>query len=119
LYGRAAVIDLLRACGVSGAETTGMGFLHPLSLVQKRVVQSIGASGPVRLVEVHEKSSLEQQDFIEALNQLLRAGIIESSPSREHINPGELAQTFVNLNRAYAHDLRDLLIEPLFSPRLS
>lgn len=87
----------------------GMGFPFSLSRNEERVLQSLGGGGPVRLLDVHETSGMDQFDFAETVNQLLRAGLIESSPPRESVHLNEMPHTFVDVNRAHALRLRQIL----------
>jgi DNA-binding MarR family transcriptional regulator len=86
-----------------------MGFPFSLSLNEEQVLRSLGVGGPVRLLDVHERSGLDQYDFAETVNQLLRAGVIESSPPRENVHLSEMPHTFVDVNRAHALRLRQML----------
>jgi hypothetical protein len=86
----------------------GMVFPRSLSLNEEHVLRSVGPGGSVRLLDVHERSGMDQYDFAEAVNQLLRAGIIESSPAREYLEMSEMPHTFVEVSRAHALRLRQI-----------
>lgn len=74
------------------------------------ILRALGFSEPVSGAEIQEFTRMEAEDVTDALNALISAGFAESIPYRESIDLAEMAATSFEVNPAYAHELKAVLL---------
>jgi hypothetical protein len=80
-----------------------------LSGREAAIVRAIGFAEPILGSEIQEWTHMELEDITEALNGLLAAGYVESSPFRDKVQGDEIPDINFELNPGYMQDLKEAL----------
>lgn len=73
------------------------------------VVRAIGFTEGALGSEIHEHTRMEAEDVTDALNSLISAGFVESTPFSDAVPVSEFPATVFEVNPAYVHELKQAL----------